>query len=155
LAGIAAAQDAGLAVKINMVALKALNEDEIGTMVGWCGERGFDLSLIETMPLGAVEEDRTNHYLPLDLVKRRLAREYVLIPSLHRTGGPARYYDVAETSRRIGFITPLTDNFCAGCNRIRISATGTIFGCLGRDQRIELRDAMRWWPGCDRRRWMP
>ncbi|MFX7792775.1 cyclic pyranopterin phosphate synthase, partial [Acinetobacter baumannii] len=89
----------------------------------------FDLSLIETMPLGAVEEDRTNHYLPLDLVKRRLAREYVLIPSLHRTGGPARYYDVAETSRRIGFITPLTDNFCAGCNRIRISATGTIFGC--------------------------
>lgn len=143
LAGIAAAQDAGLAVKINMVALKALNEDEIGTMVGWCGERGFDLSLIETMPLGAVEEDRTNHYLPLDLVKRRLAREYVLIPSLHRTGGPARYYDVAETSRRIGFITPLTDNFCAGCNRIRISATGTIFGCLGRDQRIELRDAMR------------
>lgn len=126
LAGIAAAQDAGLAVKINMVALKALNEDEIGTMVGWCGERGFDLSLIETMPLGAVEEDRTNHYLPLDLVKRRLAREYVLIPSLHRTGGPARYYDVAETSRRIGFITPLTDNFCAGCNRIRISATGTI-----------------------------
>lgn len=143
LAGIAAARDAGLAVKINMVALKGLNEDEIGAMLGWCGEQGFDLSLIETMPLGAIEEDRADHYLPLDMVKRRLERDYRLIPSLHRTGGPARYYDVAETGRRIGFITPLTDNFCAGCNRIRISATGTIYGCLGHDQHIELRDAMR------------
>lgn len=143
LGGIDAARRAGVAVKINMVALKSINEDEIETMVAWCGERGFGLTLIETMPLGDIEEDRTDHYLPLDMVKRRLEDRYTLIPSLHRTGGPARYFDVAETGGRIGFITPLTNNFCDGCNRIRITATGTIFGCLGHDQRVELRDAMR------------
>lgn len=143
LGGIDAARRAGLAVKINMVALKSINEDEIETMVAWCGERGFGLTLIETMPLGDIEEDRTDHYLSLDMVKRRLEDRYTLIPSLHRTGGPARYFDVAETGGRIGFITPLTNNFCDGCNRIRITATGTIFGCLGHDQRVELRDAMR------------
>lgn len=143
LGGIEAARQAGLAIKINMVALKGINEDEIETMIAWCGERGFGLTLIETMPLGDIEEDRTDHYLPLDIVKRRLEDRYTLIPSLHRTGGPARYFDIAETGGRIGFITPLTNNFCDGCNRIRITATGTIYGCLGHDQRVELRDAMR------------
>lgn len=143
LGGIEAARRAGLAVKINMVALKGINEDEIETMVAWCGEHGFGLTLIETMPLGDVEGDRTDHYLPLDAVKHRLQERYSLIPSLHRTGGPARYFDVVETGGRIGFITPLTNNFCDGCNRIRITATGTIYGCLGHDQRVELRNAMR------------
>ncbi len=143
LGGIEAARRAGLAVKINMVALKGINEDEIETMVAWCGQQGLGLSLIETMPLGDVEGDRTDHYLPLDAVKRRLQERYTLIPSLHRTGGPARYFDVVETGGRIGFITPLTNNFCDGCNRIRITATGTSYGCLGHDQRVELRDAMR------------
>src|SRR3546814_4485204 len=93
-------------------------------MVAWCGERGFGRTLIETMPLGDIEGDRTDHYLPLDTVKRRLEKRYTLLPSLHRTGGPARYFDVAETGGRIGFISPLTNNFCDGCNRIRITATG-------------------------------
>ncbi len=114
LAGIDAAQAAGLGVKINMVALKGINDDEFGTMLEWCGARGIDLSLIETMPLGEVEEDRTEHYLPLDAVKGMLERDYSLIPTLFRTGGPSRYYEVAETGSRIGFITPLTNNFCDG-----------------------------------------
>ena len=143
LGGIAAAKRAGLGVKINMVALKGLNEDEIGDMLAWCGDAGFDLTLIETMPLGTIEEDRTDRYLPLDAVKQRLEDRFALIPSLHRTGGPARYFDVAETGGRLGLITPLSNNFCAGCNRIRITATGTIFGCLGHDQKVELRDLIR------------
>src|SRR3546814_174304 len=143
LGGIETARAAGLAIKINMVALKGVNESEIEAMVAWCGERGFGLTLIETMPLGDIEGDRTDHYLPLDTVKRRLEKRYTLLPSLHRTGGPARYFDVAETGGRIGFISPLTNNFCDGCNRIRITATGTIYGCLGHDQHVELRDAIR------------
>ena len=143
LAGIEAAAEAGLKVKINMVALKRLNEDEIGSMLRWCGSQGHDLTLIETMPLGEVEEDRTEHYLPLSEVRERLAREFRLIPSLARTGGPARYYEVEGLGVRLGFITPLTHNFCDGCNRIRVAATGTVFGCLGHDQKVELRDLLR------------
>jgi len=143
LGGIAAAKAAGLRIKINMVALKGLNEDEVGEMLAWCGGEGFDLTLIETMPLGSIEEDRTDRYLPLDAVKQRLEERFTLIPSLHRTGGPARYFDVAETGGRLGLITPLSNNFCAGCNRVRITATGTIFGCLGHDQKVELRDLLR------------
>lgn len=143
LAGIAAAKAAGLAVKINMVALAGLNEDEIPHMLAWCSEEGLDLTLIETMPLGEVEEDRVGRYLPLDVVKRRLEEIYTLVPSTHRTGGPARYYRVEGTGTRLGLITPLTGNFCAGCNRIRITATGAVYGCLGRDQKVELRDALR------------
>lgn len=143
LGGIAAAKAAGLQVKINMVALKDLNEDEIGDMLAWCGDQGFDLTLIETMPLGAIEEDRTDRYLPLDTVVERLEERFTLIPSLHRTGGPSRYFEVAETGGRLGLITPLSNNFCAGCNRIRITATGTVFGCLGHDQKVELRDLLR------------
>ncbi|MET1111276.1 MAG: GTP 3',8-cyclase MoaA [Allosphingosinicella sp.] len=143
LAGIEAAAAAGLRVKINMVGLKGLNEDEIGDMLAWCSAFGFDLTLIETMPLGEVEEDRTRHYLPLDSVRARLEGRFALIPSLVRTGGPARYFDVGGTSIRLGLITPLTGNFCGGCNRIRVAATGTVYGCLGHDQKIELRDLLR------------
>jgi len=143
LGGIAAAKAAGLKIKINMVALKGLNEDEIGAMARWCAAEGHDLTLIETMPLGEVEQDRTDHYLPLDAVKRGLEERFTLMPSLHRTGGPARYFEVAELGLKLGLITPLTGNFCAGCNRVRVTATGTVYGCLGQDQKIELRDLMR------------
>jgi cyclic pyranopterin phosphate synthase len=141
--GIKAAVDAGLKVKINTVALRGLNEDEIAPMLRWCSSRGHDLTLIETMPLGEVEEDRTEHYLPLSEVRMRLAEEFELIPSLARTGGPARYYEVEGLGVRLGLITPLTHNFCDGCNRIRVAATGTVFGCLGHDQKVELRDLLR------------
>lgn len=143
LAGIEAAAEAGLKIKINMVALKGLNEDEIAPMLRWCADEGHELTLIETMPLGEVEEDRTAHYLPLNDVRTRLSREFRLIPSLARTGGPARYYEVEGLGTRLGFITPLTHNFCDGCNRIRVAATGTVFGCLGHDQKVELRDLLR------------
>jgi cyclic pyranopterin phosphate synthase len=143
LAGIEAAAAAGLRVKINMVALKDINEDEIGEMLFWCAAQGFDLTLIETMPLGEIEEDRTCRYLPLDEVRRGLEERFVLTPSLQRTGGPARYFDVAGTAIRLGLITPLTGNFCAGCNRVRVAATGTVYGCLGHDQKVELRDLLR------------
>ena len=143
MAGIDAAAAAGLAIKINMVALKGLNDDEIGDMLDWCAGRGFDLTLIETMPLGEVEEDRTSHYLPLDAVKTGLEERFALAPSFVRTGGPARYFEVGGTTIRLGLITPLTGNFCDGCNRIRVAATGTVYGCLGHDQKVELRDLLR------------
>jgi len=143
LAGIAAAKTAGLKVKINMVALRGLNDNEIEPMLRWCGTQGFDLTLIETMPLGDVEEDRAAHFLPLDGVKQRLEERFALVPSLVRTGGPARYFDIAELGVRLGFITPISENFCGGCNRIRITATGTAYGCLGHDQKVELRDLLR------------
>jgi GTP 3',8-cyclase len=143
LAGIDAARRAGLSVKINTVALAGVNEDEIADMLPWCAGMGMDLTLIETMPLGEVEEDRTAHYLPLDVVKRRLEQQFTLVPSMRRTGGPSRYFEVPELGGRVGFITPLSNNFCDGCNRIRIAATGTVYGCLGHDQKVELRDAIR------------
>lgn len=141
LRGIEAASAAGLKIKINMVALKHLNEHEIAPMLRWCSSHGHDLTLIETMPLGDVEEDRTEHYLPLSDVREQLGHQFDLIPSLERTGGPARYYEVGGV--RLGFITPLTNNFCDGCNRIRVAATGTVFGCLGHNQKVELRDLLR------------
>ena len=143
LRGIAAARDAGISVKINMVALAGLNDDEFEDMLIWCDGEGLDLTLIETMPLGEVEEDRTCHYLPLDAVRRQLERHLTLTPSIIRTGGPARYYEVSGLKARLGMITPLSGNFCAGCNRIRVAATGTVYGCLGHDQKVELRDALR------------
>jgi len=136
LRGIDAALANGLAVKINMVALAGINEDEIEAMLRWCAAMALDLTLIETMPLGEVEEDRTAHYLPLDAVRRRLEERFTLVPSTRRTGGPSRYYDVMELRSSVGFITPLTNNFCEGCNRIRIAATGTVYGCLGHDQKV-------------------
>jgi len=143
LDGIAAAKAAGLRLKINMVALKGLNEDEIEPMLRWCAAEGHDLTLIETMPLGLVEEDRTDRYLPLDGVRSTLERLYTLVPLSERTGGPARYFRVAELDAKIGFITPLTDNFCAGCNRVRLTAEGQLYLCLGREDRIDLRAALR------------
>ena len=143
LDGLKAARAAGLSVRINMVALKGINDDEFAAMIEWCGAQKFDLCLIETMPLGEVGEDRSDRYLPLSRVKKILERVFTLVPSLHQTGGPARYFEVQETGRRLGFITPLTNNFCAGCNRIRVTATGTIYGCLGHDQKVELRDIFR------------
>jgi cyclic pyranopterin phosphate synthase len=143
LRGIDCAAAAGLKIKINMVALRRINEDEIAGMMRWCGDKGFDLTLIETMPLGEVEEDRTEHYLPLSEVRLALEREFALIPSLARTGGPARYHEVDGLGVRLGLITPLTHNFCDGCNRIRVTATGTVFGCLGHDQKVELRELLR------------
>ena len=143
LRGIEAAASAGLKIKINMVALRGLNEDEIAPMLHWCSSQGYNLTLIETMPLGEVEEDRTEHYLPLTEVRTRLEGEFRLIPSLARTGGPARYFEVDGLGVRLGLITPLTNNFCEGCNRIRVSATGTVYGCLGHDQKVELRDLLR------------
>jgi cyclic pyranopterin phosphate synthase len=143
LKGIEAAASAGLRIKINMVALKGLNEDEIGAMLRWCALEGYDLTLIETMPLGEVEDDRTAHYLPLGKVKERLEQEFELLPSTTRTGGPARYHEVKGLGIRLGLITPLSNNFCEGCNRIRVAATGTVYGCLGHDQKVELRDLLR------------
>jgi GTP 3',8-cyclase len=143
LDGIAAARAAGLRVKINMVALRGLNDDEIADMLGWCAGEGYDLTLIETMPLGEVADARTDHYLPLHAVKRTLDARFELIPTPARTGGPARYWDVQGSGIRLGLITPLTNNFCSGCNRIRVSATGIVYGCLGQDQNVELRDVLR------------
>ena len=143
LAGIEAAAAAGLKIKINMVALRGINEDEIASMLRWCASQRHDLTLIETMPLGEVEDDRTEHYLPLSEVRGRLEREFRLVPSLARTGGPARYFEVEGFGVRLGLITPLTHNFCEGCNRIRVAATGTVFGCLGHDQKVELRELLR------------
>lgn len=143
VSGIDAARDAGLAVRINAVAMRGTNDDEMRDLLAWSGARGLDLALIEAMPLGEVSVDRPAAHLPLDAVREELERHFTLVPSLHRTGGPARYFDVAETGARIGLITPLSNNFCAGCNRIRISATGTVYGCLGHDQKVELRDIVR------------
>ncbi len=143
LAGIDAAAAAGLAVKINMVALKGINEDEIVPMMRWAHGRGFDLTLIETMPMGEVGEDRLDHYLPLTDVRRMLDRAFQIDPEAVRTGGPARYFRVAETGGRIGFISPLTQNFCDGCNRVRLTATGTLFLCLGQDDAVDLRALLR------------
>ncbi|HET9148749.1 MAG TPA: GTP 3',8-cyclase MoaA [Acetobacteraceae bacterium] len=141
--GIMAAKAAGLAIKINMVALKDVNEHEIDRMLAWCGEHGFDLCLIETMPLGEVDADRVEQYLPLSLVRARLARNWTLTDTPYRTGGPARYVDVAETGTRLGFITPLTHNFCESCNRVRLTCTGTLFMCLGQEDAADLRAPLR------------
>ena len=143
LAGIDAAQAAGLAVKINMVALRGTNEDEIASMLEWAHGRGMDLTLIETMPLGEIGEDRVDRYLPLSEVRAKLAERYTLEESHHKTGGPARYVRVAETGGRLGFITPLTHNFCESCNRVRLTCTGTLYMCLGQNDDADLRAAVR------------
>ncbi len=148
LDGIFAAKAAGLAIKINAVALKGVNENEFDRMVAWCGEHGFDLCLIETMPLGDIGGDRTDQYLPLSLVRSRLRQSWTLEESDYRTGGPARYVTVKETGRRIGFITPMTHNFCESCNRVRLTCTGTLYMCLGQDDAAEFRDLLRD-PGVD------
>ena len=143
LEGIAAARAAGLAVKLNTVALKGINDAEIPDLIAWAHGQGMELTLIEVMPLGEVEEDRIDHYLPLDAVRARLAERFTLTPDPHRSGGPARYVQVAETGGRLGFITPLTSNFCDGCNRVRITTTGRLYACLGGAEQVDLRAALR------------
>jgi len=143
LEGIAAARAAGLKVKLNTVALKGVNEGEIAEIMGWAHGLGMDLTLIEVMPLGEVEEDRIDHYLPLTTVRAALEQRFTLTPEDHRTGGPARYCQVAETGGRLGLITPLTSNFCDGCNRVRVTATGQLFACLGGREQVDLRAALR------------
>jgi GTP 3',8-cyclase len=143
LDGIAAARAAGLQVKINTVALKGGNEDELADLVEWAHGLGMDLTLIETMPLGEIDGDRLDQYLPLSVVRDRLAQRWTLAPIPYRTGGPARYFEVKETGGRLGFITPLTHNFCESCNRVRVTCTGTLYMCLGQDASADLRTPLR------------
>src|ERR1700681_3000441 len=143
LAGIEAALAAGLRVKINAVALKGVNEDELGDLVAWAHGRGMDLTIIEVMPLGDIGAGRLEQYLPLSLVRAQLSQRYTLDEIDYRTGGPARYVKVKETGGRLGFITPLTHNFCESCNRVRVTCTGTLYMCLGQEDAADLRSPLR------------
>ncbi len=143
LEGIEAALAAGLKVKINAVALHNINEDEIETLMTWAHGKGMDFTLIETMPMGEIDADRMTQYLPLSLMRARLAQKFTLQDSDYQTGGPARYVRVAETGGRLGFITPLTHNFCESCNRVRLTCTGTLYMCLGQDDAADLRKPLR------------
>jgi cyclic pyranopterin phosphate synthase len=142
-AGIKAAKAAGLAIKINTVALKNFNEDEIEDLIRWCGDEGHDMTLIETMPLGDIGGDRVEQYLPLSEVRETLEETFTLTDIDHKSGGPARYVSIKETGRMLGFITPLTHNFCEGCNRVRLTCTGTLYMCLGQDDAADLRTPLR------------
>jgi cyclic pyranopterin phosphate synthase len=144
LDGIAVAQRAGLRIKINAVALRNFNEDEFDRLVAWCGEQGHDLTFIEVMPMGDIgSENRLDQYLPLSMVRARLGQRWTLDETDYRTGGPARYFVVRETGQRLGFITPLTHNFCESCNRVRLTCTGTLYMCLGQDDAADLRKPRR------------
>ncbi|WP_150130022.1 GTP 3',8-cyclase MoaA [Sinorhizobium sp. RAC02] len=141
--GIDAAQAAGLKIKINAVALKGFNDGEIPDLMRWAHGRGMDLTLIETMPMGEIEEDRTDRYMPLSEMRDRLAEEFTLTENAYRTGGPARYVTVEETGGRLGLITPMTHNFCESCNRVRLTCTGTLYMCLGQNDAADLRLPLR------------
>lgn len=141
--GIAVAKAAGIAIKINMVALKNLNQDEIPAMLAWCVEQGHDLSLIETMPLGSIDEDRADRFVPLTAVFDDLSRRFDLIRDPRSTGGPARYWRVGASPTRLGLISPLTANFCDGCNRVRLTTEGRLYACLGHDDQVDLKTALR------------
>jgi GTP 3',8-cyclase len=143
LKGLDAAQAAGLHVKLNAVALKNFNDREIPSLMRWAHGRGMDLTVIETMPMGEIDQDRTDMYMPLSVLREQLEEEFTLTELPFRTGGPARYVSVAETGGRLGFITPLTHNFCEGCNRVRVTCTGTLYMCLGQDDAADLRTPMR------------
>jgi len=143
LAGIDAAQEAGLRVKLNAVALKGFNDRELPDMLRWAHGRGMDLTVIETMPMGEIDEDRTEQYLPLSLLRADLERQFTLVDIPYKTGGPARYVDVVETGGRLGFITPMTHNFCESCNRVRLTCTGTLYMCLGQEDAADLRTPLR------------
>ena len=144
LEGIDLAGQAGLQIKLNAVALKGVNDNEFDDLIRWSGDRGFDLTLIEVMPLGEVGADaRLDQYLPLSLVRAQLQRQWTLDETDYRTGGPARYYVVRETGRRLGMITPLTHNFCESCNRVRLTCTGTLYMCLGQEDAADLRAPLR------------
>jgi cyclic pyranopterin phosphate synthase len=143
LDGLRAAKEAGLKVKINAVALKGVNDDELDRMVAWCGDEGHDLTFIEVMPMGDIGPNRLDQYLPLSLVRGKLSEKWTLEETDYRTGGPARYMTVKETGGRLGFITPLTHNFCESCNRVRLTCTGTLYMCLGQDDAADLRAPLR------------
>lgn len=143
LEGIRAAKAAGLSVKINTVALKGTNEHEIPSIIEWAHGEGHEVTLIETMPLGEIDRERTDQYLPLSQVRAELGKRWSLDDISHRTGGPARYVQVRETGGRLGFITPLTHNFCESCNRVRLTCTGTLFMCLGQEDQADLRAVLR------------
>ncbi|MDR6632798.1 cyclic pyranopterin phosphate synthase [Phyllobacterium sp. 1468] len=141
--GIDAAQEAGIKVKLNAVALKGFNDHEIPEMIRWAHGRGMDLTLIETMPMGEIELDRTDQYLPLSLLRAKLGEEFTLNDIAYKTGGPARYVEIEETGGRVGFITPMTHNFCESCNRVRLTCTGTLYMCLGQEDAADLREPLR------------
>jgi cyclic pyranopterin phosphate synthase len=141
--GIDAAQDAGLAIKLNAVALKGFNDHEIPDLMRWAHGRGMDLTVIETMPMGEIDADRTDQYLPLSLLRAQLERQFTLADIPYKTGGPARYVEVKETGGRLGFITPMTHNFCESCNRVRLTCTGTLYMCLGQEDAADLRAPLR------------
>jgi cyclic pyranopterin phosphate synthase len=143
LAGIEAAQKAGIHVKLNAVALKDFNDREIPEIMRWAHGRGMDMTVIETMPMGEIDEDRTDQYLPLSELRKSLEEQFTLTDNSYRTGGPARYVTVEETGGRLGFITPLTHNFCESCNRVRLTCTGTLYMCLGQNDAADFRDLMR------------
>ncbi len=141
--GIEAAAHAGLKIKLNAVALKGFNDVELPAMIRWAHGRGMDLTVIETMPMGEIDADRTDQYLPLSLLRADLERTFALTDVPYKTGGPARYVEVAETGGRLGFITPLTHNFCESCNRVRLTCTGTLYMCLGQEDAADLRTPLR------------
>jgi cyclic pyranopterin phosphate synthase len=143
MAGLDAAASVGLGIKLNAVALKGVNEDEIDDLVRFAHGRGFDLTLIETMPMGDIDGDRTEQYLPLSIVRARLMDRWTLEEIPFRTGGPARYVHIKETGGRLGFITPMTHNFCESCNRVRLTCTGTLYMCLGQNDAADLRTPLR------------
>ncbi len=143
MAGIDAARAAGLRVKINTVALKGVNDDEIEDIVRWCGEKDMDVTFIETMPMGEIDGDRSEQYLPLSQVRADMAKTWTLDENDHDSGGPARYVSLRETGQRVGFITPLSHNFCESCNRVRLTCTGTLFMCLGQEDAADLRAPLR------------
>jgi cyclic pyranopterin phosphate synthase len=141
--GIDAAQEAGIRVKLNAVALKGFNDHEIPEMIRWAHGHGMDLTLIETMPMGEIDLDRTDQYLPLSLLRAKLSEQFTLEDIAYKTGGPARYVEVKETGGRVGFITPMTHNFCESCNRVRLTCTGTLYMCLGQEDAADLREPLR------------
>ena len=143
LSGIEAALDAGLKIKINTVALKGTNAAEIPDLMRWAHSKAMDMTLIEVMPMGEIDENRVDQYLPLTEIRDALDAEFTLSETPYRTGGPSRYVRVKETGGLLGFITPLTNNFCAGCNRVRVTCTGQIYMCLGQSDSVDLRAAMR------------
>ena len=141
--GIDAALAAGLKIKLNAVALKGFNDHEIPDLMRWAHARGMDLTVIETMPMGEIDVDRTDQYLPLSLLRAQLERQFTLNDIPYKTGGPARYVEVKETGGRLGFITPMTHNFCESCNRVRLTCTGTLYMCLGQEDAADLRAPLR------------
>lgn len=149
LRGLDAAQAAGLEIKINAVALKNDNAEHLPDMIAWAHARAMGITLIETMPLGEIEADRTDQYLPLSTVRSNLERDWTLTPLAKRTGGPARYFTVEETGGQLGLITPMTHTFCEACNRVRVTCTGTLFLCLGQDDHADLREVLRTFPAND------